>query len=87
MIVDPNETLAERFRHSFKSIGSLGVGLVFLNAIGFIFGLLTQTVIAFGKGTSFTVSYSENPITFIIIMSIHFSFTVWFLAKLTKPSN
>lgn len=87
MIVDPNETLAERFRHSFKSIGSLGVALVFSNAIGFVFGLLTQTVIAFGKGTSSTVSYSENPIVFIIIMSIHFSFIVWFLAKLTKPSS
>jgi hypothetical protein len=86
MIVDPNETLAERFRHSFKSIGSLGVALVFSNAIGFVFGLLTQTVIAFGKGTSSTVSYNENPIAFII-MSIHFSFIVWFLAKLTKPSS
>lgn len=87
MIVDPNETLAERFRHSFKSIGSLGVALVFSNAIGFVFGLLTQTVIAFGKGTSYTVSYNESPIAFIIIMSIHFSFIVWFLAKLTKPSS
>lgn len=87
MIVDPNETLAERFRRSFKSIGSLGVALVFLNAIGFVFGLLTQTVIAFGKGTSSTVSYSENLIAFIIIMSLHFSFIVWFVVKLTKSSS
>lgn len=42
MILDPNETIGERLRHSFKSIGTLGFALVFFNTIGFVFGLLTQ---------------------------------------------
>ena len=76
------ESRSERLSRLFKSVGALGVVWFFTNAIGFAFGLFTQEVVAFGKYSSFSVQFQDNPALFLLVMLVHSVFTIWALVAL-----
>jgi hypothetical protein len=86
-IINPHESVKDRFRDLTRSLGLWAVIVIGINFIGFFVGLVTQHAFAMGKQGVYVANLNENPMVFFIMMGMHAIVIVWFFIQiLKKPS-